>query len=105
MAAEPRYVRVMGLQVDDAEAYRLYRAGMTPILQRFGGAFGYDFVLAEVLKSESDKPINRVFTLKFPSRTAAERFFADAEYLVVRQAHFERAVSAITQIAAFEEGG
>jgi uncharacterized protein (DUF1330 family) len=103
MAADRHFVRVMGLQVDDAEAYRRYRAGMMPILQRYGGSFGYDLLVAEVLKSESDKPFNRVFTIRFPSSAQAERFFADTEYLQVRKQHFEPAVSAITQIAVFEE--
>ena len=48
MAAD--HVRIYGLQVDDPALYRRYRDGMTPILHRFGGAFGYDFAVAEVLE-------------------------------------------------------
>jgi uncharacterized protein (DUF1330 family) len=102
MAAE-RFVRLMGLEVVDTERYRAYRAGMTPILVRYGGGFGYDLVVSEVLKSESTKPINRVFTIFFPSRDAAERFFADPEYLRVRKELFEPSVKAVTMLASFVE--
>jgi uncharacterized protein (DUF1330 family) len=103
MAANAKYVRVVGLQVNDAELYRRYRAGMTPILERHGGHFGYDFVVADVLTSESDQPINRVFTLVFPTRAASQRMFADSDYLRVRGAFFEAAVSAVTILAEFEQ--
>ncbi len=104
MAGEPtRHVRAYGLQVTDDARYRRYRAGMTPILHRHGGAFGYDFAIARVLASETDQPIDRVFTISFPDRAAAERFFADPDYLAVRRAWFEPAVSAITVIATFDE--
>jgi uncharacterized protein (DUF1330 family) len=104
MAGSRSYVRLFGLQVDDAELYRSYRAGMAPILERHGGRFGYDFVVADVLKSESDQPINRVFTLVFPTRAASQRMFADADYLRVRGEYFDAAVSAITTLAEFDQG-
>ena len=100
MAAE--HVRIHGLQVDDPALYRRYRDGMTPILHRFGGAFGYDFGVAEVLKAETDQPMNRVFTIRFPDRGTADRFFADPDYLSVRTALFGRAVSHVTVIASFD---
>jgi uncharacterized protein (DUF1330 family) len=103
MAADSRYVLLLGLQVDDPEAYRRYREAMTPILRSYGGDFGYDLVVERVLKSESEKPINRAFTILFPSAEVATRFFADAAYVRVRAALFERAVSAVTTIAAFVE--
>jgi uncharacterized protein (DUF1330 family) len=76
---------------------------MTPILLRYGGGFGYDLVVSEVLKSESPRPINRVFTIFFPSRDTAERFFADAEYLRVRKELFEPALAAVSMLASFVE--
>lgn len=104
MADSPtRHVRIYGLQVADGARYRRYREGMTPILHRFGGAFGYDFEVARVLASESERPIDRVFTMVFPDRAAADRFFADPGYLAVRRAWFEPAVAAITAIASFDE--
>lgn len=104
MAGSRSFVRLLGLQVDDAELYRRYRAGMTPILERHGGRFGYDFIVADVLKSESDKPINRVFTIVFPTREASQRMFADPEYLRVRGEYFDAAVSAVTPLAEFDQG-
>ena len=98
-----RYVQVLGLHVTDDERYRRYREGMSPILQRYGGGFGYDFVVSHVLASESDSAINRVFTLWFPDRARAGAFFADPGYLVVRRERFEGSVAAVTLIAAFDE--
>jgi uncharacterized protein (DUF1330 family) len=104
MAGErTRHVLVRGLNVTDEALYRRYREGMRPILERFGGAFGYDFEVSRVLASESGQPINRVFTLWFPDRERAEAFFADPEYLAVRRECFEPAVNAITKIATFGE--
>lgn len=101
MADSSSYVRLVGLQVDDAELYGKYRAHMQPILERHGGRFGHDFSVDRVLKSESDKPINRVFIQVFPSREASQRMFAAAEYLRVRREYFDPAVSAITTLAEF----
>ena len=57
------YERVMGMQIDDAEWYRKYREAMEPLLIKSGGRFRYDFRIAEVLRSETAKKINRVFVI------------------------------------------
>jgi len=44
-----------------------------------------------------------VFTITFPDRATAERFFADPSYLEVRRTWFEPAVAAYTRIASFDE--
>jgi uncharacterized protein (DUF1330 family) len=106
MADEPaasRYVVIYGAQVDDEPTYTRYRAAMTPILHAHGGAFRYDFAVSRVLISETAPPINRVFMIGFSSRAAADALFADPRYLAVRRALFEPAVTAITQLAGYEE--
>lgn len=104
MAADAtRHVLIFGLDVQDEAGYRRYRQGMTPILERYRGAFGYDFVVSQVLKSEAEAPINRVFTMVFPAKSVAERFFADPAYREVRAELFEAAVGAVTPIAAYDE--
>src|SRR5690242_11847179 len=73
MAADrTRHVRLFGLDVKDEFGYRRYREGMTPILKSYGGSFGYDFVVSQVLKSETAAPINRVFTVVFSDAGAAD---------------------------------
>ncbi|MEN8374158.1 MAG: DUF1330 domain-containing protein [Gemmatimonadota bacterium] len=79
---------LVALDVTDEEEYRTYRLRMTPILESYGGRFAYDFRVSEVLKSDSEEPINRVFTIRFPDPDARRRFFADPEYLKVREEHF-----------------
>ena len=97
-----RHVLLLGLEVSDDAQYAEYRAGMTPILERYGGKFGYDFVVSRVLKSETPEPINRVFTLLFPDAATADRFFSDTTYLAVRERFFEPSVSSVTSLATFE---
>lgn len=104
MAADPiRHVRIFGLDVKDEAVYRRYREGMTPVLHRHGGAFGYDLLVSQVLKSETEAPINRVFTMVFPEKSVADRFFDDPAYRAVRAELFEAAVGAVTAIASYDE--
>ncbi len=93
---------LVGLNVTDDAAYSTYRSGITPILAIHRGSFGYDFKVAEVLKSESEVPINRVFTIRFPDESAMSSFFSDSDYLEVKAAHFDRSVSDTVIIATYE---
>ena len=52
--------RLVGLYITDDDLYQKYREGMFPILKQYGGGFGYDFKISEVLKSEVETPINRL---------------------------------------------
>ncbi len=102
MAAEAgRHTLLVGLWVTDDAGYRRYREAMTPVLERFGGTFGYDFVVSEVLRSEVEAPMNRVFTLVFPDRGTRERFFADPEYVQARATWFVPSVGHATIIAEY----
>lgn len=103
MTAEKRHVMLVGLEVKDSALYQRYREEMTPILRSYGGGFGYDFVVAKTLKSEAEAPINRVFTIYFPDREAADRFFGDAAYQKIRAERFDSAVGAVTAMASFDE--
>lgn len=97
------FERIMGLDVTNDEEYQKYRAGMTPILESFGGSFGYDFKVSEVLKSKSDASINRVFTIHFPNKETMENFFSDSEYLKVKEQYFNGSVKSATVISMHEQ--
>jgi uncharacterized protein (DUF1330 family) len=102
MAADAtELVTLWGLHVTDPAQYDRYRAAMMPILARFGGSFGYDFVIDEVKKTEASHPVNRVFTIRFPDEATSTAFFADAGYREVRARHFEGAVRGVTRMGAF----
>jgi len=94
--------RLVGLFVTDDKLYQKYREGMLPILQSYGGGFGYDFKVSEVLKTEVEAPINRVFTIFFDNEDSMNAFFANEEYLEVRKKYFEPAVKATTTISKYE---
>ncbi len=93
---------LVGLNVVDDEAYQLYRDEMTPILKNSGGGFGYDFKVAEVLRSKTKAPINRVFTIYFPNADTMNAFFSHDDYFKVKQRHFEKSVTDTTIIATYE---
>jgi uncharacterized protein (DUF1330 family) len=93
---------LVGLHVVDEDGYQTYRDKMTPILESYGGGFGYDFKIAEVLKSQTKARINRVFTISFPDQDSRNSFFSNGEYLKIRQRHFDNSVTATTIIATYE---
>ena len=93
---------LVGLNIVDDEAYQSYRDEMTPILERYDGGFGYDFKVSEVLKSTTEAPINRVFTIYFSTEDSMNSFFSNDEYLRIKQRHFERSVTDTTIIATYE---
>ena len=97
------FERIMGLHVIDDGAYRRYREAMEPILNEVGGSFGYDFKVAEVLRSKTDAPINRVFTIEFPNRQAMEAFFSRPDYLAIRDRHLQRAIDSKTVISMHDK--
>ncbi len=90
---------VIAMNVTDPERYAKYRAGMTPILTRHQGSFGYDFTIATTHKSAAPHPVTRVFTMRFPNKAARDAFFSDPEYAKVRAEHFAPAVDGFTLIA------
>jgi uncharacterized protein (DUF1330 family) len=94
---------LVGLNVVENAEYAVYRKKMTPILERYGGGFRYDFSVSETLRSETDKKINRIFIIYFPDAETQKLFFEDSDYLAVKNEHFEASVSSTTIIAEFEE--
>jgi uncharacterized protein (DUF1330 family) len=96
------FERIMGLEVINEDEYQRYREHMMPILHSFGGSFGFDFKVNEVLKSKTTDGINRVFTLDFPSKKVMEDFFTNSAYLAVKQKYFISAVKSVTTISMHE---
>jgi len=93
----------MGLEIINNEEYQKYRENMIPILHSFGGSFGFDFSVNEVLKSKTDAVINRVFTIDFPSKEVMDNFFADPSYLAVKDKYFQHSVRSVTTISMHEK--
>ena len=97
------YEMVVGLSVLDDHLYQEYRLAMKPILVSYGGGFGYDFRVSEVLASETGNDINRVFTISFPSSDKMDQFFSDPEYMKVKSRYFESSVESTTIISSYEK--
>lgn len=93
---------LVAVNVTHEAGYQQYRDSMAPILTDYGGDFGYDFRVNEVLRAETDAPINRVFTIHFPNRVLADAFFTNADYLKIRDTYFEPSVSDLTIIARYD---
>jgi len=96
------YEILAGLQVANDELYREYRKAMLPILKEYGGGFGYDFKVSEVLINSSGNPMNRVFTIFFPNEATSKEFFSNNDYLQIRNKYFNKSVESATIIAAYE---
>ena len=97
------FERIMGLEVIDDELYQKYRENMIPILNTFGGSFGFDFKVSHVLKSKTKDSINRVFTLDFPNKDMMDKFFSDPSYLEIKDKYFNDSVKSVTTISMHEK--
>ena len=97
------FERIMGLDITNDLKYQKYRDAMMPILESFGGSFGFDFKVSEVLKSKTEDFINRVFTIEFPDKAAMENFFSDPSYLKVKSEYFNDSVKSVTTISMHEK--
>jgi uncharacterized protein (DUF1330 family) len=95
------YEMVVGLDVINDEVYQDYRNAMKPLLEDHGGGFRYDFKIADVLKNEEGRNINRVFTIHFRDKNAMESFFSNEEYLKIKSQYFEKSVAATTIISEY----
>lgn len=94
---------LVGLNVTNDADYSKYREGMTPILKAIGGGFGYDFKVSEVLISETDNEINRVFTIFFPDEDKMKAFFSDSDYLKIKEKFFTNSVKETTIISTYKK--
>ena len=97
------YERIMAIEVSNNDQYDIYREQMEPLLIKVGGSFGYDFKIEKVLRSKTTAPINRVFTIEFPSQQIMDEFFTSDEYMLIKNNYFDKSVSSKTVIAMFEK--
>ena len=95
------YEYLVGLNVIDDVMYQKYRERMTPILKSYGGGFNYDFIVSDVMITQTKNKINRVFTIYFPDEETSARFFSDPDYLEVKQTFFEVSVESTTIISKY----
>ena len=93
---------LVGLRVTDEATYATYREHMTPLLTARGGSFGVDLRVGEILKSPGAEPFNRLFTIRFPSLTAHDAFFADPAYVAVRERYFDPSVAYRVRLGTYE---
>lgn len=96
------YELLVAMNVTDEKLYDEYRAGMLPILRRYGGGFRHDFVVSRTLKSEADHPVTRVFAIYFADKKSKEAFYADPAYQAVKQRFWAPSVKGRTIIAEYE---
>ena len=92
---------LIGLNVLDDGKYQEYRENMKPILASYGGGFGYDFKISEVLLTKTTNDINRVFTIHFPGSEKMEAFFSNPKYLKIKEKYFEGSVESTTIISTY----
>jgi len=76
---------------------------MLPILKTFGGAFGYDFKVSDVLLSKTEDDINGVFIPEFLSQQKMEQFSSFPDYVAVQNWHLKASISSKTVISMHEK--
>lgn len=96
------YEMIVGLEVFNNKIYSQYRESMKPLLVLYGGTFRFDFVVSEVLISQVDKPINRIFAINFPDESAAKEFFLNSSYLEAKRLYFDNSVASTTIISEYK---
>lgn len=69
---------IVDIEVTDPAAFERYRAAVPAVIARHGGR--YLVRGGELRRLEGDRPWHRVVVLEFPSRHAAEAFYADPDY-------------------------
>ena len=84
------------------DGYQAYPDAMSPLLERIGGGFRYDFTIATTLRNSAGHEINRVFIHYFPNRQTRDRFVEDQAYREIRGRLFETSVGNATIIGAWE---
>ncbi|MFP5386913.1 MAG: DUF1330 domain-containing protein [Bacteriovoracia bacterium] len=95
------YEMMVGLTVTNDDLYTEYRENMRPLLIQHGGGFRYDFKVSEVLKTESDHPINRVFAIYFKDEENMNAFFNHPDYKKIKGRFFEGSVGGTTIISQY----
>ena len=88
---------LVGLHVTDEKVYQDYRKAMMPILKAHRGGFHYDFRVSDVLISQTEHEINRVFTIYFPDKETSEKFFSHPDYVKAKPSQETRQYSHATQ--------
>ena len=77
----PAYV-IANIRVTDAERYKDYVAGVTPLIEKHGGTYRVRAGASEVLEGQWTP--DRFVVLEFPSREAALAFYNDPDYAPLR---------------------
>lgn len=96
------YESIIGLYIEDEALYQRYRHYSAPIMQEYGGSFGFDFAVSNVLYSQFSEPVNRVFTVKFADQKSAEQFFHHGRYQQIREQYFVPAVRVVQRLAHYQ---
>jgi uncharacterized protein (DUF1330 family) len=73
----PAYL-IVNIEVTDPPAFERYRAAVPPVIAKHGGR--YLVRGGEMRRLEGERPWHRLVVLEFPTRDAAEAFYADPEY-------------------------
>jgi uncharacterized protein (DUF1330 family) len=68
---------IANLTVTDPAKYQDYRAGVAPVVARFGGEF---LVRGGAVTQKEGAPFNRLVVVRFPDMAAAETFYHSPDY-------------------------
>lgn len=98
----PAYV-IVNIDVTDPAGFALYRDAVPPVIAKHGGR--YVVRGGETRRLEGEQEWHRVVVLEFPSRQAAEAFYADPDYAPLLAMRLAASHSDMVLVDGYAEAG
>lgn len=95
------YYLIADVRIDDTNAYEEYKARAKPLVESYGGEYlvrGGDF---QVLEGDYFSP-RRLVLIRFPSKEACEKFYADPAYQEARAVRLPASDMSLIGVEGFE---
>ncbi|MCE2517458.1 MAG: DUF1330 domain-containing protein [Alphaproteobacteria bacterium] len=88
------------ITVNDAEAYKPYMEGTTPLVVEYGGTYLVRGGEKNVV--EGSAPFERIVVIEFDSIETAQKFYDDPRYVEVRKIRTENSDGFLAQVVGYD---
>jgi uncharacterized protein (DUF1330 family) len=99
-----RYYAIAELDIEDPDWVRDYVANVTPMVERHGGRYLARTAQVEQIEGEKE-PAQIQMIIAWPSKAAADEFYASAEYRPYREARRAGARNEFVLVAGEDVNG
>jgi uncharacterized protein (DUF1330 family) len=91
---------IANIDVTDADAFAKYRAGVTPLIAKFGGRY---LVRGAPADNREGRPMKRIVVLEFPTLAQAQKFYESDEYAPLLKLRLDSSVSDLALVEGYTE--